>query len=96
MQSATCPPSKDQSTFSLSHIRPGVNTSPIKADRRNAAGCPAAARNDRVVKVSAAQHTARMVPHATLLVYRGVGHAPHLEVVTRFNRDLAEFVRSIR
>jgi pimeloyl-ACP methyl ester carboxylesterase len=53
-------------------------------------------RNDRVVKLSAAQHTARMVPHATLLVYPGVGHAPHLEVPTRFNRDLAEFVRSIR
>ena len=53
-------------------------------------------RNDHVVKVSAAQHTAKMVPHATLLVYPGVGHAPHLEVATRFNRDLAEFVRSIR
>jgi hypothetical protein len=25
----------------------------------------------------------------------GVGHAPHLEVATRFNRDLAEFVRSM-
>jgi pimeloyl-ACP methyl ester carboxylesterase len=54
------------------------------------------AATDRVVKVSAAQHTARMVPHATLLVYPGVGHAPHLEIATRFNRDLAEFVRSIR
>ena len=53
-------------------------------------------RNDRVVKLSAAQHTAKMVPGATLLVYPGVGHAPHLEVATRFNRDLAEFVRSIR
>ncbi len=37
-----------------------------------------------------------MVPRAKLLVYPGVGHAPHLEIATRFNRDLAEFVRSIR
>jgi pimeloyl-ACP methyl ester carboxylesterase len=53
-------------------------------------------RNDRIVKVSAAQHTAKMVPGATLLLYPGVGHAPHLEVAARFNRDLAEFVSSIR
>ena len=53
-------------------------------------------RNDRIVKLSAAQHTANMVPGAKLLVYSGVGHAPHLEIATRFNRDLAEFVRSIR
>ena len=52
--------------------------------------------NDRIVKLSAAQHTAKMVPHAALLVYPGVGHAPHLEIAQRFNRDLAEFVRSIR
>lgn len=53
-------------------------------------------RNDRIVKLSAAQHTAKMVPHAKLLVYSGVGHAPHLEVPKRFNSDLAEFVRSIQ
>lgn len=51
--------------------------------------------NDRIVKLSAAQHTAKMVSGAKLLVYPGVGHAPHLEIATRFNRDLAEFVRSI-
>jgi pimeloyl-ACP methyl ester carboxylesterase len=51
---------------------------------------------DRIVKVSAAQHTARIVPRARLLVYPGVGHAPHLEIPTRFNRDLGEFVRSVR
>jgi non-heme chloroperoxidase len=53
-------------------------------------------REDRVVKLSAAQHTASMVPGARLLVYPGVGHAPHLEIPHRFNRDLEEFVRSIR
>ena len=36
-------------------------------------------RNDRIVKVSAAQHTANMIQHATLLVYPGVGHAPMLD-----------------
>jgi pimeloyl-ACP methyl ester carboxylesterase len=36
-----------------------------------------------------------MSPSHSLLVYPGVGHAPHLEIATRFNRDLAEFVRSI-
>ena len=51
---------------------------------------------DRVVKQTAAQHIARTVPGARLLVYPGVGHAPHLEDSGRFNRDLAEFVGSIR
>ena len=51
---------------------------------------------DRIVRLSAAQHTAKMVPGAKLLVYPGVGHAPHLEIAAHFNRDLADFVRSIR
>jgi non-heme chloroperoxidase len=33
------------------------------------------------------------VPGARLLVYDGVGHAPHYQAADRFNRDLAEFVR---
>ena len=51
---------------------------------------------DRVVKPSAAQHIASTVPGARLLMYPGVGHAPYLEVAARFNRDLAEFVRSVQ
>jgi pimeloyl-ACP methyl ester carboxylesterase len=51
---------------------------------------------DRIVRLSSAQHTASTVPGAKLLVYPGVGHAPHLETPGRFNRDLADFVRSIR
>ena len=51
---------------------------------------------DRVVKLAAAQHTASTVRGARLLVYHGAGHAPHLEVPSRFNRDLAAFVRSVR
>ena len=51
---------------------------------------------DRIVRSSAAEHTASTVPGAKLLVYPGVGHAPHLETPARFNRDLADFIRSIR
>ena len=51
---------------------------------------------DRIVRVSAARHTAGTVPNAKLLLYDGVGHAPHLEVPERLSRDLAEFVRARR
>jgi non-heme chloroperoxidase len=49
--------------------------------------------DDRIVLKTAAEHTARTVPGAQLLVYDGVGHAPHYQAADRFNRDLAEFVR---
>jgi pimeloyl-ACP methyl ester carboxylesterase len=51
---------------------------------------------DRVVKVSSAEHIANKVQGAKLLVYNQAGHAPHLDEPIRFNRDLAEFVRSLR
>lgn len=51
---------------------------------------------DRIVRVSAATHTARTVPRAKLLLYEGVGHAPHLESPERLARDLAKFVRANR
>jgi non-heme chloroperoxidase len=50
---------------------------------------------DRITKLKAAEHIATTVPGAKLLVYRGVGHAPHLEVAARFNHDLEQFVRSL-
>jgi pimeloyl-ACP methyl ester carboxylesterase len=53
-------------------------------------------RDDRVVRVSAAEHTAATVPGAELLVYDGIGHAPFMEDSQRFNRDLREFVRAVR
>ena len=52
--------------------------------------------SDRIVKVSAARHIARTVPQAQLRLYDNAGHAPHLEVPNRLNRDLAEFVRASR
>jgi non-heme chloroperoxidase len=50
---------------------------------------------DDIVRVGAAEQIARTIPGARLRVYEGVGHAPHLDAVDRFNRDLAEFVRSV-
>jgi pimeloyl-ACP methyl ester carboxylesterase len=51
---------------------------------------------DRIVRVSAASHTAATVPGARLLVYGGVGHAVQFDAPQRFGRDLAEFVRFAR
>lgn len=51
---------------------------------------------DRIVRPSAGEHTARMVPGAKLIGYDGVGHAPHLDDPDRFDRDLAEFVGASR
>jgi pimeloyl-ACP methyl ester carboxylesterase len=52
-------------------------------------------RADGVVLQAAAEHIAATVPGAKLLLYDGVGHAVALEDPERFNRDLADFVRSI-
>lgn len=52
--------------------------------------------DDRIVRLASGQHIARTVPGATLRAYEDVGHSPHLEDPGRFDRDLAEFVRSAR
>ena len=52
--------------------------------------------DDRIVRVSAANHIAATVPGAKLLVYDHVGHAVQLDAAQRFDRDLAEFVRATR
>jgi non-heme chloroperoxidase len=51
---------------------------------------------DRIVRESAATHTAATVPGAKLLVYDGVGHAVQFDAPQRFGRDLSEFVRATR
>jgi pimeloyl-ACP methyl ester carboxylesterase len=51
---------------------------------------------DRIVRLSAAMHTAATVPGAKLLVYDGVGHAVQFDAPQRFGRDLSEFVRATR
>jgi pimeloyl-ACP methyl ester carboxylesterase len=50
---------------------------------------------DRIVRLSAAEHTANRVPGAVLRTYGGSGHAPFLDTPERFDRDLAGFVRSV-
>ena len=52
--------------------------------------------DDRVVRVSAANHIAATVPGAKLLVYDHVGHAVQIDAPQRFDHDLAEFVRATR
>lgn len=51
---------------------------------------------DRIVRPSSAEYIAGVVPGAEVRVYEGVGHAPFLEDPERFDRELAEFVRSAR
>jgi non-heme chloroperoxidase len=51
---------------------------------------------DRIVRPSAATHTAATVPGAKLLIYGGVGHAVQFDAPQRFGRDLSEFVRATR
>jgi pimeloyl-ACP methyl ester carboxylesterase len=49
---------------------------------------------DKASRLERSQHTAEQVPGAKLSVYQGIGHAPFWEDAPRFNRELAEFVRT--
>ena len=49
---------------------------------------------DRLVDIRMARYTAATVPGAKLSVYEGAGHAPFWEDAPRFNRELAELVRT--
>jgi non-heme chloroperoxidase len=49
-------------------------------------------REDAIVRVNAAEHHARVMPHAELSIYDGVGHSPLVEDTERFNTDLARFI----
>jgi non-heme chloroperoxidase len=48
---------------------------------------------DRNAKLGTAEYTAKTIPGAKLSVYPGIGHAPFYEDATRFNTELAAFVR---
>jgi pimeloyl-ACP methyl ester carboxylesterase len=50
---------------------------------------------DKLVLKGLGEFTAAVVPGARLSMYEGIGHAPFAEDAGRFNRELAEFVRSI-
>jgi pimeloyl-ACP methyl ester carboxylesterase len=49
---------------------------------------------DKNSKLIAAEYTAKTIPGAKLSVYQGVGHSPFFEAASRFNAELAEFVRN--
>jgi non-heme chloroperoxidase len=48
---------------------------------------------DRNARLAAAKYTASVIPGARLSIYEGIGHAPFYEDATRFNTELAAFVR---
>jgi non-heme chloroperoxidase len=52
-------------------------------------------RADTVVLPAMAEHVLTTCPVAEASWYDGVGHTPHLEQPTRFNRDLAELTRRV-
>ena len=49
---------------------------------------------DRIILPAAGRYTAAHVPGARLSLYDAVGHSPFFEDATRFNRELAELVRT--
>jgi non-heme chloroperoxidase len=49
---------------------------------------------DRIISPAAGNYTAAHVQGARLSLYDGVGHSPFFEDPTRFNRELAAFVRT--
>ena len=49
---------------------------------------------DRLVLPAAAKYSAEKIPGAKLSIYDGIGHAPFWEDATRFNAELAAFVRA--
>ena len=51
---------------------------------------------DKLVLKGLGEFTAAVVPGARLSMYQGIGHSPFAEDAPRFNRELAEFVRSIQ
>ena len=51
---------------------------------------------DKLVLKASGEFTAAVVPGARLSMYEAIGHSPFVEDAPRFNRELAEFVRSIQ
>jgi non-heme chloroperoxidase len=52
-------------------------------------------RNDRVILSAASDYIARYIPHTSRIVYDQCGHAPFLEQVSQFNRDVAAFLQQV-
>jgi non-heme chloroperoxidase len=52
--------------------------------------------HDRVISKSFGEFTASSVPGAQLSLYEEIGHSPFWEDASRFNRELASFVRAAK
>jgi 2-hydroxymuconate-semialdehyde hydrolase len=52
-------------------------------------------REDRLVALSASRRLVQAVPHAHLVVLERCGHLPMIEQPGRFNRAVAEFLRTV-
>jgi len=50
--------------------------------------------HDPIAPVAAAQHGHAITPNSRLSIFENAGHAPFMEDPGRFNRELADFVRS--
>lgn len=51
---------------------------------------------DRIVRPRAARSIAETIADARLVLFEGVGHAPFMEDPSRFNSELARFVREVQ
>jgi len=51
-------------------------------------------RHDRIAPLAAAHHGHAITPNSTLSIFENAGHAPFMEDPVRFDRELAQFVRS--
>jgi non-heme chloroperoxidase len=49
---------------------------------------------DRIISPQMSRYGAATVPGATLSLYEGIGHSPFFEAPERFDRELADFVRT--
>ena len=51
---------------------------------------------DKILGIGPAKYLVAMVPGAKAAFYEGIGHSPFWEDASRFNRELAEFMNSVR
>lgn len=82
------------------HVRIGLGGRPITFEQRlRTVDVPVLVTHgllDKVSDISMARHTASLIPGSRLSEYPFIGHAPFWEDAPRFNRELAELVRSAR
>jgi pimeloyl-ACP methyl ester carboxylesterase len=82
------------------HVRVGLGGRPIAFEERlRTVDVPVLVTHgvlDKVSDITMGRHTASLIPGARLSEYNFIGHAPFWEDAPRFNRELAELVRSAR